>query len=150
MLDRFDPKLDPTFAETDRARLIARLKAVLPADGLLTTPEALRVYESDGLAAYRCLPGLVALPRTADEVRLTLAACHELGVPVVARGAGTGLSGGALPFPGCVLLGLSRLNNILSLDPDARTAKVQPGVLNLAISQPAPPHGLLYAPHPPS
>ncbi|HEY2482710.1 MAG TPA: FAD-linked oxidase C-terminal domain-containing protein [Caulobacteraceae bacterium] len=150
MLDRFDPKLDPTFAPTDRPRLIARLKAVLPADGLLTTPEALRVYESDGLAAYRGLPGLVALPRSAEGVRQTLAICHELGVPVVARGAGTGLSGGALPFPGCVLLSLSRLNSILDLDPDARTARVQPGVFNLAISEAAAPHGLFYAPDPSS
>ena len=150
MLDRFDPKLDPTFAETDRARLIARLKAVLPSDGLLTTPEAMGVYESDGLAAYRGLPGLVALPRTAEEVRLTLAACYELGVPLVARGAGTGLSGGALPFPGCVLLSLSRLNHILSLDPEARTARVQPGVFNLAISEASAPHGLFYAPDPSS
>src|SRR5258708_24433963 len=83
MLDRFDPKLDPTFAETDRARLIARLKAVLPADGLLTTPEAMRGYESNGLAAYRGLPALVAPPRAAEEVRLPLAHCHELRVPAV-------------------------------------------------------------------
>ena len=150
MLDRFDPKLDPVFAEASRPALIARLKTVLPADGLLTTPEALHVYESDGLAAYRGLPGLVALPRTAEEVRLTLAVCHDLGVPVVARGAGTGLSGGALPFPGCVLLSLSRLNRILDLNPDARTARVQPGVFNLAISEAAAPHGLFYAPDPSS
>ena len=79
-----------------------------------------------------------------------LTVCHELGVPVVARGAGTGLSGGALPFPGCVLLSLAQLNRILSLDPDARTARVQPGVRNLAISEAAAPHGLFYAPDPSS
>lgn len=150
MLDRFDPKLDPTFARANRAALIARLKAVLPADGLLTTPEAMAVYECDGLAAYRGLPGLVALPRTAEEVRGVLAICHGLNVPVVARGAGTGLSGGALPFPGCVLLSLSRLNRILNLDPDERLATVQPGVFNLAISDAARPHGLFYAPDPSS
>jgi glycolate oxidase len=110
----------------------------------------MRVYESDGLAAYRGLPGLVALPRTAGEVRAVLATCAELGVPVVARGAGTGLSGGALPFPGCVLLSLSRLTAILNIDPDERTARVQPGVRNLAISEAAAPHGLFYAPDPSS
>jgi glycolate oxidase len=150
MLDTFDPDLDPTFASVDRGALIARLKAVLPADGLLTTPEAMRVYESDGLAAYRGLPGLVALPRTPEEVRGVLLVCNELGAPVVARGAGTGLSGGALPFPGCVLLSLSRFNRILSIDPEARTARVQPGVRNLAISEAVAAHGLFYAPDPSS
>ena len=123
---------------------------MLPADGLLTTPEAMRVYESDGLAAYRGMPGLVALPRTPEEVRSVLLICNALGVPVVARGAGTGLSGGALPFPGCVLLSLSRFNRILSIDPDARTAMLQPGVRNLAISEAAAAHGLFYAPDPSS
>jgi glycolate oxidase len=150
MLDRFDERLDPTFAEVDRAALIGRLKKVLPADGLLSTPEAMAVYECDGLAAYRGLPGLVALPRTAAEVRGVLAVCAELGAPVVARGAGTGLSGGALPFPGCVLLSLSRLAAILALDPVERTARVQAGVRNLAISEAAAPHGLFYAPDPSS
>ncbi|MBA3812036.1 MAG: FAD-binding protein [Caulobacteraceae bacterium] len=150
MLDRFDPRLDPTFAAVDRAALIRRLKGVLPADGLLSAPEAMAVYESDGLAAYRGRPGLVALPRTADEVSGVLLACAAFGVPVVARGAGTGLSGGALPFPGCVLLSLARLDRILSIDPDARTARVQPGVRNLAISQAAAPFGLFYAPDPSS
>src|SRR5579863_366267 len=124
MLDRFDPKLDPTFAAPDRARLIGALKAALPADGLLTAPEAMAVYECDGLAAYRGQPGLVALPRNAEEVRRTLTVCNNLGVPVVARGAGTGLSGGALPFPGCVLLSLSRMNRILGVDPQERLARV--------------------------
>jgi glycolate oxidase len=150
MLDKFDPALDPTFSAADRDALIVRLKAVLPEDGLLTTPEAMRVYESDGLAAYRGMPGLVALPRTPEEVRNVLLICNELGVPVVARGAGTGLSGGALPFPGCVLLSLSRFNRILSIDPDARTARVQPGVRNLAISEAAAEHDLFYAPDPSS
>ncbi len=150
MLDKFDPALDPTFASVDRDALITRLKGALPADGLLTTPEAMRVYESDGLAAYRGMPGLVALPRTPEEVRSVLLICNALGVPVVARGAGTGLSGGALPFPGCVLLSLSRFNRILAIDPEARTARVQPGVRNLAISEAAATHGLFYAPDPSS
>ena len=150
MLDQFDPALDPIFTPPDRARLIARLKAVLPGDGLLTTPEAMKVYESDGLAAYRGMPGLVALPRETAQVRDVLMICADMGVPVVARGAGTGLSGGALPFPGCVLLSLSRFNQILGIDPDAMTARVQPGVRNLAISDAAAPFGLFYAPDPSS
>ena len=150
MLDQFDQALDPTFATYNRAVLIARLKAILPADGLLTTPEAMRVYECDGLAAYRGLPGLVALPRNPEQVRGILMTCADLEVPVVARGAGTGLSGGALPFPGCVLLSLSRFNRILEIDADARVARVQPGVRNLAISEAVAPYGLFYAPDPSS
>ncbi|HEY5288476.1 MAG TPA: FAD-linked oxidase C-terminal domain-containing protein [Caulobacteraceae bacterium] len=150
MLGEFDPRLDARFDAYDRETLTARLRTVLPADGLLSAPEALRVYECDGLAAYRSLPGLVALPRTTEEVREVLMACKAMGVPVVARGAGTGLSGGALPFPGCVLLSLSRLAAILAIDPDARTARVQPGVRNLAVSEAAGPFGLFYAPDPSS
>jgi glycolate oxidase len=92
----------------------------------------------------------VALPIDADEVAAVLRVCRELGAPVVARGAGTGLSGGALPFPGSVLLALGKLNRILTIDPDARTARVQPGVRNLAISEAVKAHGLFYAPDPSS
>ncbi|MHB8529392.1 MAG: FAD-linked oxidase C-terminal domain-containing protein [Caulobacteraceae bacterium] len=150
MLDQFDDRLDPTFTTPDSAALIRRLRAALPADGLITAAEGLRPYECDGLAAYRGLPKLVALPRAADEVRAVLEVCRAAGVPVVARGAGTGLSGGALPFPGSVLLSLARLDRILELDPDAMTARVQPGVRNLAISEAAAPFGLFYAPDPSS
>ncbi len=150
MLDKFDPVLDPIFAAPDREALIGRLRAILPADGLLTTPEGMRVYESDGLGAYCGMPGLVALPRTRDEVRGVLITCGALGVPVVARGSGTGLSGGALPFPGCVLLSLSRFDKILAIDVDEGTARVQPGVRNLAISEAVSAHGLFYAPDPSS
>ncbi len=150
MLDVFDPRLDPIFSAPNRAALITRLKAVLPRDGLLTTPEAMRIYETDGLTAYHGMPGLVALPRKTAEVRAVMMVCAELGVPVVARGAGTGLSGGALPFPGCVLLSLSRLNMILHVDPDALIVRVQPGVRNLAISEAVAAFGLFYAPDPSS
>ena len=126
MLDQFDPKLDGAFAPPDTERLIARLRAILPADGLIIAKEGLAPYECDALAAYRGLPKLVALPRTGDEVRAVLALCHALNVPIVARGAGTGLSGGALPFPGSVMLVLTRLDRILELDPEAMTARVQP------------------------
>ena len=150
MLDHFDAHLDPTYPPVDRGRLEARLAAVLPVDGLIKKAEGLRVYESDGLAAYRGMPLFVALPRETRQVAAVLKVCAEMGVPVVARGAGTGLSGGALPFPGCVLLVLSRMSRILSIDPDGRTAKVQPGVRNLAISEAVASHGLFYAPDPSS
>jgi glycolate oxidase len=150
MLDQFDPRLDPTYAPVDRAALLARLAAVLPADGLIAKREGMAVYESDGLAAYRGMPLAVALPRETREVQAVLKICDEMGVPVVARGAGTGLSGGALPFPGCVLLSLSRMKAILAIDPEARIARVQPGVCNLAISEAAASHGLFYAPDPSS
>ena len=150
MLDHFDAALDPTFSAVDRPKLIRRLAGVLPADGLITAVEGMRVYESDGLAAYRGLPGVVALPRTTGEVRAVMDICGAMDVPVVARGAGTGLSGGALPFPGCVVLSLSRMDRILALDADARTAVVQPGVRNLAISEAAAEFGLFYAPDPSS
>src|SRR5215469_10667536 len=149
MLDRFDPKLDAAFA-VDRAALLAALGAILPPERLISSIESMRPYETDGLAAYKSLPAVVALPADADEVAAVLRACHGLGVPVVARGAGTGLSGGALPFPGGVLLGLGKLSRILSVDPDARIARVQPGVRNLAISVAAKPYGLFYAPDPSS
>ena len=150
MLDRFDPRLDGQFAPVERARLLGALGRVLPADGLIAKAEGMRVYESDGLAAYRGMPAAVALPRTTEEVAGVLRVCRELGAPVVARGAGTGLSGGALPFPGCVLLTLSRMNRILEVDADAMTARVQPGVRNLAISEAVAPLGLFYAPDPSS
>ena len=150
MLDRFDPKLDPTFGPVNREALIRRLSAILPSDRLITSVESMRPYESDGLAAYRSLPAVVALPADADEVAAVLKVCREFGTPVVARGAGTGLSGGALPFPGSVLLALGKLSRILAIDPDARTARVQPGVRNLAISEAAKPFGLFYAPDPSS
>jgi glycolate oxidase len=150
MLDQFDVALDPIFAPVDRARLVAALSEALPPGALVTKTEGMRVYECDGLAAYRGLPAVVALPRDTEEVRAILRTCDRLGVPVVARGAGTGLSGGALPSPGCVLLSLSRMSRILAIDPDARTARAQPGVRNLAISEAAAPYGLFYAPDPSS
>jgi glycolate oxidase len=150
MLDQFDPRLDPTFAASDRTRLIARLRDIVPPRGLISEVEGMRVYESDGLSAYRGLPAVVVLPETTAQVSAVLKLCAEMDTPVVARGAGTGLSGGALPFPGSVLLSLARLNRILAIDPGARTARVQPGVRNLAISEATAAHGLFYAPDPSS
>jgi len=150
MLDQFDPRLDAEFSPVDRQALRARLAPLLPAGGYLDGAEALRAYESDGLPAYRSLPAAVVLPETLEQVRAVLKACADLGVPVVTRGAGTGLSGGALPFPGGVLLVMSKFSKILEIDPVALTARVQPGVRNLAVSEAAAPHGLFYAPDPSS
>jgi glycolate oxidase len=130
--------------------LYVALRRILPEDAVLIEEEDLRPYECDGLSAYRQLPMLVALPRDVDEVRQILKLCHGLEVPVVARGTGTGLSGGALPLAEGLVLSLARLNRILDVDPVGRTARVQPGVRNLAISDAARSHGLYYAPDPSS
>ena len=137
-------------SQADKQSLIHRLQHILPQDAVLHEDEDLRPYECDGLSAYRNLPLLVALPSTIEQVQSILKLCYELEVPVVARGAGTGLSGGALPHSDGVLLSLAKFKDILSIDPDQRTAVVQPGVRNLAISQAADPHGLYYAPDPSS
>jgi glycolate oxidase len=133
-----------------QAEVAGRLRALLPADAVLHAEEDTRSYECDGLSAYRQLPMVVALPTSEDQVREVLRACHELKVPVVARGAGTGLSGGALPRGDGVLLSLARMRGIVAVDPLARTARVQPGVTNLSISAAAAPYGLFYAPDPSS
>ncbi|BAL23441.1 FAD-linked oxidase C-terminal domain-containing protein [Azoarcus sp. KH32C] len=138
------------FSSVDKARLVEALARVLPVGSLMYDAEDLRPYECDGLSVYRKLPLVVALPTTEEQVVAVLRVCSEMGVPVVARGAGTGLSGGALPHEFGVVLSLARFNRILHLDPHARTAVVQPGVRNLAISEAASPHGLYYAPDPSS
>lgn len=138
------------FSGVDRARVIEALARVMPPGSLLYDQEDLRPYECDGLAAYRQVPMVVALPETEAQAAAILKACSELRVPVVARGAGTGLSGGALPHAHGVVLSLARFKQILRLDPVARLAVVQPGVRNLAISEAAARHGLYYAPDPSS
>jgi glycolate oxidase len=136
--------------EFDRARVQQELAAVLPARALLSEPRALKPYESDGLTALREVPWLVVLPENEEQVRAVLAVCRHHGVPLVPRGAGTGLSGGARPSANGVLLGLARLDQILDIDLDNCVARVQPGVRNLAISQAVAGHGLYYAPDPSS
>ncbi len=128
----------------------AALAQLLPRDALLTDSEAKRPFECDGLSAYRAMPRVVCLPRTFDELRGILALCRQHAVPIVPRGAGTGLSGGALPLAEGCLLSLARFNRILEIDPLNRVAVVEPGVRNLAISEAAAPHGLYYAPDPSS
>jgi len=135
---------------TRKAQVVAALRPLLPAHALLWQPEDTVPYECDGLTAYRQVPLLVALPETTDQVSAILKACHALDVPVVVRGAGTGLSGGALPHALGLTLSLAKFNRILNVDPVARTAVVQCGVRNLAISEAAAPHGLYYAPDPSS
>ena len=130
--------------------VIDRLRRVLSAGALLASAEELKPYECDALTLYRQLPLAVALPADEAEVVAVLKTCADARVPVIARGAGTGLSGGATPRSDAVLMSLARLNRIISIDPLARTARVQPGVPNLAISEAAAPHGLYYAPDPSS
>ncbi|KQW46259.1 MULTISPECIES: FAD-linked oxidase C-terminal domain-containing protein [unclassified Roseateles] len=140
----------PNDLPTRRAALVAALAPLLPAHALLYQAEQTTPYECDGLTAYRQRPLAVALPETEAQVAAVLKACHRLAVPVVARGAGTGLSGGAMPHEFGVTLALAKFNKILSIDPLARTARVQCGVRNLAISEAAAAHGLYYAPDPSS
>src|SRR5690606_9176646 len=141
---------EPDFSGVDRVRVIETLSALLPPGALLYDTEDIRPYECDGLSAYRRLPLAVALPTTEEQVVANLRECKAMGVPVVARGAGTGLSGGALPHANGVLLSMARFNRIVSIDRLARTAVVQPGVRNLAISEAVAPYGLYYAPDPSS
>ncbi len=134
----------------DRARIVARLRGILPADCVVDDRDGLRAFDSDGLTAYRALPLVVALPEDAAQVAAVLAACRDMGVKTVPRGAGTGLSGGALPLADGVSLALTKLNRILEVDYENRCAIVQPGVTNLAISQAVAGEGFYYAPDPSS
>jgi len=133
-----------------QARFLRQLQALLPTDAVIIDAEGRRVYECDGLSGYRELPGCVVLPETVEQVQAVLRLCYDHAVPVVARGAGTGLSGGALPIANGVLLSLAKFSEILEVDPLTRIARVQPGVRNLSISEAAAPHGLFYAPDPSS
>ncbi|GGP24640.1 FAD-linked oxidase C-terminal domain-containing protein [Silvimonas amylolytica] len=133
-----------------KERLIEALRAAVPACQLLTSDESLAPYETDALPVYRQLPLVVALPVDASQVQGVLRVCRRLGVPVVPRGGGTSLSGGATPMPNSLVLSLARLNQIINIDPLARTATVQPGVRNIRISEAAAPFDLCYAPDPSS
>ncbi|MCV2364994.1 FAD-binding protein [Paucibacter sp. DJ1R-11] len=144
------PSVDPSQRSHAQARLVAALSAELPAHALLWHGEDTAPYECDGLTAYRQRPLAVALPETEAQVGAVLRICQRLLVPVVARGAGTGLSGGAMPHAQGLTLGLAKFKQILEVNPVARTARVQCGVRNLAISEAAAVHGLYYAPDPSS
>ncbi|MBE7367350.1 FAD-linked oxidase C-terminal domain-containing protein [Ramlibacter pallidus] len=133
-----------------QSQVVAALQPLLPQGALLWHAEETTPYECDGLTAYRQRPLVVALPESEGQVQAVLKACHALGVPVVARGAGTGLSGGAMPHGLGVTLSLAKFNAIRKVDPVSRTAVVQCGVRNLAISEAAAAYGLYYAPDPSS
>lgn len=142
---------EDALSRADRqAQVVHALQAVLPAHALLWQSEDTVPYECDGLTAYRTRPLVVALPENEAQVSAVLRTCHALNVPVVARGAGTGLSGGAMPHTLGVTMSLAKFNNIVKIDPVSRTAIVQCGVRNLAISEAAAPYGLYYAPDPSS
>jgi glycolate oxidase len=130
--------------------LVPRMRDICGAGNVITDPLELRTYECDGLTSHRCVPALVVLPGSAAEVAAVVAACAGAGVPFVARGSGTGLSGGALPHESGVLIVMSRMRSIIEIDPVSRRAVVEPGVTNLAVSKAAAPFGLFYAPDPSS
>lgn len=136
--------------ENTHKNLLFQLGEILSPEYLLTKEEELRPYECDGLSAYQRLPVAVALPDAIEQVQQIVKICSQLQIPIVARGAGTGLSGGALPHEGGIILGLSRFNKIIDIDTNRQSAIVQPGVRNLAISEAAAPYGLYYAPDPSS
>jgi hypothetical protein len=130
--------------------VVKQLLAILPPHCVITDPRAKKPFETDGLTAVRQMPWVVVLPETVEQVRSVLRVCRESRVPLVPRGAGTGLSGGARPSSDGVLLGLSKLSRIIEIDPENRVARVEPGVRNLAISEAAARYGLYYAPDPSS
>ncbi|HET6263919.1 MAG TPA: FAD-linked oxidase C-terminal domain-containing protein [Usitatibacter sp.] len=133
-----------------RSAMLSALRAIRPPLAIIADDEGLRPFETDALIAHRETPMLAVLPETEEQVRAIVKACRALGVPVVSRGAGTGISGGAIPRRDGVLLVLSKMRRVLEVDPLARVARVEPGVRNLHVSEVAAPHGLFYAPDPSS
>src|SRR3954452_16556967 len=133
-----------------RHTIVQALSAIVPGEGVIATEREMRPYESDGLTAYRALPMVVVLPETTAQVSRVLAFCHAEGIKVVPRGAGTSLSGGALPLADGVLLGMAKFNRIREIDFDNRVVVAEPGVTNLAISQAVAHAGFYYAPDPSS
>ncbi|MBA49074.1 MAG: FAD-binding oxidoreductase [Paracoccus sp.] len=133
-----------------KSQIVAALRGALPDDAVIADLEETRAYECDALTAYRCAPLAVVLPRSTDEVAAAMRVCHRLGVPVVPRGAGTSLAGGALPTADCVVIGTMRLNAFLDIDTENRFIRVQSGVTNLSVSAELEPEGFFYAPDPSS
>src|ERR1700692_4241858 len=125
-----------------RAAIVAALRAIVPGEGVIATEREMKPYQSDGLTAYRQIPMVVVLPDTTDQVARVLRYCHENGIKVVPRGAGTSLSGGALPLGDGVLLGMAKFNRIREVDFANRVAVVEPGVTNLAVTQAVAHHGV--------
>jgi len=133
-----------------KAQIVARLRAVLPGDAVICDAAETRAYECDALAAYRCAPLAVVLPRSTAEVSAALRVCHEMGVPVVPRGAGTSLAGGSLPTADCVLLGVARMTDVIETDYASRIIRVGAGRTNLSVTGAVEEHGFFYAPDPSS
>ncbi|BBU30336.1 glycolate oxidase subunit GlcD [Burkholderia sp. THE68] len=146
----YDELVDGKLPDFDRDEVVAAMRLALPDVNILHSNEHLRPYECDGLSAYRTVPLCVALPETVQQVQSVLNFARKHSIPVVARGAGTGLSGGAMPLAKGILLVMAKFNNIIDINPLSCTARVQPGVRNLAISQAVSKHGLYYAPDPSS
>src|SRR5213595_907899 len=133
-----------------RERIVAALRAIVPGEGVIAAEREMRPYEADGLTAYRQLPMVVVLPETTEQVSAVLRYCHAHGIKVVPRGAGTSLSGGALPLADGVLLGMAKFNRIREIDFDNRVVVAEPGVTNLAVSNAVAHAGFYYAPDPSS
>ncbi|MDQ3861952.1 MAG: FAD-binding protein, partial [Actinomycetota bacterium] len=134
----------------DRGQLIQRMQEILGPEGVISEREELRSYECDGLMNYRVIPELVVLPETAEQVQQIVRTCYEEGIPFVARGSGTGLSGGALPVESGILIVLSRMRRILEVDIPNQRVVVEPGVINVWVSQAVAEEGYYYAPDPAS
>src|ERR1700686_5591584 len=132
------------------AELADRLRSVVGERNCIVEASQLRTYESDGLTSFHAMPGIVVLPGSTEEIVQIVRIAREAGLPIVPRGAGTGLSGGALPVPGCVLVGMSRMRSILEIDLENGWMRVQPGVINLDVSKRIGPDGYYYAPDPSS
>jgi glycolate dehydrogenase FAD-linked subunit len=143
------PRPDPAIVSR-RAEIVRQLKKLVPDVVLIADQEGRRTFETDALTAYRCLPLLVALPGTTEEVSKILRFCHDNHIKVVPRGAGTSLSGGALPLEDSIVLCLSRMNKVLSIDLPNRVARVEAGITNSGITQAVAGHGFFYAPDPSS
>ena len=133
-----------------RAEIVVALKRIVPGEGVIASEKSMRPYESDGLTAYRALPMVVVLPETTEQVSAVLAYCYRESIKVVPRGAGTSLSGGALPRADAILMGLGRMNRIVEVDLENRCVVAEPGVTNLAISRAVDNDGFYYAPDPSS
>src|SRR5712691_8786633 len=132
------------------SQVVDRLRAIVGERNCIVEPSQLRTYESDGLTSLHAMPGIVVLPSSTAEVVDIVKIAREAGLPIVPRGAGTGMSGGALPVPGCVVVGTSRLRSILEIDLENGWMRVQPGVVNIDVSKQIGPDGYYYAPDPSS
>ncbi len=143
------PSPDPALLAR-KPQIVAALRSVLPADAVIDDPAETRAYECDALSAYRCPPMAAILPRSTEEVAAALRVCHEMGVPVIPRGAGTSLAGGALPSADGVILGVARMNSVLEADYDNRFVRVQTGRTNLSVTGAVESDGFFYAPDPSS